>query len=90
MTEIEESGTTTVARETGSETTPCPTCERPLAVQQNQDGSSSPVRCDNCYPVDIVEMASEEAAPQAEHGTYDAVSNYNPEESNDEKDHSTD
>lgn len=46
-------------RERGSETRPCQTCERPLALQMNADGSVSPVRCTHCYPQDIVEAAAE-------------------------------
>lgn len=49
-------------RERGSETMPCQTCERPLALQANGDGSVSPVRCDHCYPQDIVEAAAEAAS----------------------------
>lgn len=62
-------------RELGTETSTCPTCGAELATTTNPDGSTSPVRCDNCYPVDLVEEASTADATQAskpverEHGT---------------------
>lgn len=58
-----------VARETGSETRACPTCDRELAVQTNGDGSKSPVRCESCYPADIVETAAADQTVPREKGT---------------------
>lgn len=68
-----------VERETGSETRACPTCDRPLAVQTNADGSKSPVRCEHCYPVDIVETAAAEEVVPREQGT-DVVDEGNPDD----------
>lgn len=56
-----------VTREKGSETRPCPTCDAPLAVVSLADGATSTVRCDKCYPTDLVEMAS--ANPGRTQGT---------------------
>lgn len=60
----------TVERETGSETSECPTCGQALVVMTNADGSKSPARCENCYPTDIVETAAvEEQEVPREQGT---------------------
>lgn len=57
-------------RETGTETQPCPTCDRQLAVVTNEDGSTSPVVCANCYGPAKPEKAAE-APLQRERGVKD-------------------
>lgn len=47
-------------RELGTATQPCPTCGTALAVVELQEGVTSTVRCDTCYPVTLVEIAAQE------------------------------
>jgi hypothetical protein len=51
-------------RELGTATQPCPTCDRALAVVVLEDGASSTVRCDHCYPETLVEVAAASSLPR--------------------------
>jgi hypothetical protein len=46
-------------RETGTQTSPCPTCGTDLAVVELEDGATSTVLCGSCYGPAKTEKAAE-------------------------------